>query len=93
LDERKTQRSPAAAAAPAPETCARIAAPTLLVVAEWDHDTPPAGAMTIFTLLTNSPGKRLVVLAEGWAPWRSLAARLLWHHWRFVTGRPAIEDG
>ena len=43
--------------------------------------------------LNDLNAKALVVLAEGWAPWRSLAARLLWHHWRFVTARPAIEDG
>lgn len=36
--------------------------------------------------------RALVALAEGWAPWRSLAARLLWHHWRHVTGRPAGES-
>lgn len=28
-------------------------------------------------------------LAAGWAPYRGLAARLLWHHWRHVTNRPA----
>ena len=39
--------------------------PTLLVVAEWDRDTPPYMAQTLFPLLTNSPGKRLVMLAEG----------------------------
>jgi pimeloyl-ACP methyl ester carboxylesterase len=44
---------------------AKVTAPTLLVVAEWDRDTPPAMAMAIFPLLTNSPGKRLVVLGEG----------------------------
>jgi pimeloyl-ACP methyl ester carboxylesterase len=44
---------------------AKITAPTLLVVAEWDRDTPPAMATTIFPLLTASPGKRLVMLAEG----------------------------
>lgn len=33
----------------------------------------------------------LTAMAEGWAPWRSLAARLLWHHWRHVTGRPTGE--
>ena len=43
----------------------KIAAPTLLVVGEWDRDTPPALAQTIFPLLVNSPGKRLVQLAEG----------------------------
>jgi DNA-3-methyladenine glycosylase II len=37
--------------------------------------------------------KALSQLAEAWRPWRSLAARLLWHHWRCVTGRPAGEDG
>lgn len=42
--------------------------------------------------LTERPNPRaLAAMAEGWAPWRSLAARLLWHHWRHVTGRPAGE--
>jgi DNA-3-methyladenine glycosylase II len=31
-------------------------------------------------------------LAAAWRPVRSLAARLLWHHWRHVTGRPALDD-
>jgi pimeloyl-ACP methyl ester carboxylesterase len=44
---------------------AKIRAPVLLVVGEWDRDTPPSMATTIFPLLTNSPGKRLVMLAEG----------------------------
>jgi pimeloyl-ACP methyl ester carboxylesterase len=44
---------------------AKITVPTLIVVGEWDHDTPPALAQTIFPLLINSPGKRLVQLAEG----------------------------
>lgn len=44
---------------------AKITAPTLLVVAEWDQDTPPALAVALFPKLTNSPGKRLVMLAEG----------------------------
>jgi pimeloyl-ACP methyl ester carboxylesterase len=44
---------------------AKIRAPALLVVAEWDRDTPPSMATTLFPLLTNSPGKRLVMLAEG----------------------------
>jgi DNA-3-methyladenine glycosylase II len=34
----------------------------------------------------------LRALAEPWRPHRGLAARLLWHHWRHVTGRPAIDD-
>ncbi|NMJ40328.1 alpha/beta hydrolase [Roseomonas sp. JC162] len=44
---------------------AKVTAPTLLVVGEWDHDTPPAMAAALFPLLTNSPGKRLVMLGEG----------------------------
>lgn len=44
---------------------AKITAPTLLVVAEWDQDTPPSLAVALFPLLTASPGKRLVLLGEG----------------------------
>lgn len=35
--------------------------------------------------------KALVEMARAWSPWRSLAARLLWHHWRHATGRPVGE--
>ena len=42
----------------------RITAPTLVAIGEWDHDTPPIMAQTVFSLLTNSPGKRLVMLPE-----------------------------
>jgi DNA-3-methyladenine glycosylase II len=34
----------------------------------------------------------LRALAEDWRPYRGIAARLLWHHWRHVTGRPAMDD-
>lgn len=44
---------------------AKITAPTLLTVAEWDRDTPPERAYALFPLLTASPGKRLVALGEG----------------------------
>ncbi len=43
----------------------KVTAPTLLVVGEWDRDTPPSMAAALFPLLTNSPGKRLVMLGEG----------------------------
>jgi pimeloyl-ACP methyl ester carboxylesterase len=44
---------------------ARITVPTLLIHAEWDRDTPPYMAQTLFPLLVNAPGKRMVMLAEG----------------------------
>jgi pimeloyl-ACP methyl ester carboxylesterase len=43
----------------------KITVPTLLIHAEWDKDTPPYMAQTLFPLLVNSPGKRYVALAEG----------------------------
>lgn len=44
---------------------ARITVPTLLVLGEWDRDTPPYMAQAIFPLLTNAPWRRHVVLSEG----------------------------
>lgn len=43
---------------------ARIAAPVLLVLGEWDQDTPPYMAQALFPLLTNAAWKRHVVLSE-----------------------------
>jgi hypothetical protein len=42
--------------------------PTLLVGAEWDRDTPPYMAQTLFPLLVNAPGKRYVALARAPIP-------------------------
>jgi DNA-3-methyladenine glycosylase II len=50
-----------------------------------------AGAAHLKGLPARPDPKALMALAEPWRPWRALAARLLWHHWRFVTGRPAGE--
>jgi pimeloyl-ACP methyl ester carboxylesterase len=44
---------------------AKITVPTLLIHAEWDRDTPPYMAQTLFPLLVNAPNKRYVALAEG----------------------------
>jgi esterase/lipase len=44
---------------------AKITVPTLVVLGEWDCDTPPYMAQALFPLLVNSPDKRLVLLAEG----------------------------
>lgn len=38
------------------------------------------------------PPAALREMARAWQPVRSLAARLLWHHWRHVTKRPALDD-
>lgn len=61
-------------------------------------DVFPAGDVALAAGLTHLKAlparptpKALAVMAEAWSPWRSLAARLLWHHWRHVTGRPAGE--
>lgn len=44
---------------------AALTMPVLLTLAEWDRDTPPYMAQTLFPLLTRSPNKRLVMLGEG----------------------------
>jgi pimeloyl-ACP methyl ester carboxylesterase len=44
---------------------AKITAPTLLIQAEWDQETPPYMAQTLFPLLKNAPDKRYVLLGEG----------------------------
>ncbi len=51
-----------------------------------------ASAADLKGLAARPNQKELRVLAEEWRPFRSLAARLLWHHWRHVTGRPAMDD-
>jgi pimeloyl-ACP methyl ester carboxylesterase len=44
---------------------AKITVPVLLVLGEWDRDTPPYMAQALYPLLTNAPWKRHVVLSEG----------------------------
>jgi pimeloyl-ACP methyl ester carboxylesterase len=43
---------------------ARIRAPTLLVVGEWDVVTPPAMAQHLYPLLTKARDRRLILLSE-----------------------------
>jgi len=43
---------------------AKISAPVLLVVGEWDQDTPPYMAQTLFPLLVNAKWRRLTMLSE-----------------------------
>lgn len=56
-------------------------------------DIALAGALADLKVLPARPDPRaLRALATAWQPVRSVAARLLWHHWRHVTGRPAMDD-
>jgi pimeloyl-ACP methyl ester carboxylesterase len=41
-----------------------ITVPTLVIVGEWDAVTPPSAARALYDELTNSPGRRLVEIAE-----------------------------
>jgi pimeloyl-ACP methyl ester carboxylesterase len=43
----------------------KIRVPTLLILAEWDQDTPLYMAQEVFAKLTNTPYKRHVVIGEG----------------------------
>jgi DNA-3-methyladenine glycosylase II len=51
-----------------------------------------AAAADLKSLDVRPDPKALRAMAEAWRPARSLAARLLWHHWRYLTGRPALDD-
>ncbi len=42
-----------------------VVSPTMIVVGEWDRDTPPALGLTLFSLLRNAREKRFVLLGEG----------------------------
>ena len=42
-----------------------IRVPTLLILGEWDADTPPYMAQTLYPLLKNANPKKLVILSEG----------------------------
>src|ERR1700730_2226353 len=44
---------------------AKITVPVLLVLGEWDRDTPPYMAQTLFPLFTNAQWKRFAMLSEG----------------------------
>ena len=51
-----------------------------------------AALVDLKSLPARPPPKVLMEMAKAWQPVRSLAARLLWHHWRHITGRPAMDD-
>jgi len=77
----------------------RWTAEVYLLFALARDDVFPAGDLALAAAaaaLKGLPGRpgpvALRALAEPWRPWRALAARLLWHHWRHLTGRPAMDD-
>jgi len=77
----------------------RWSAEVYLLFALEREDVFPAGDLALAAAaaelkgLPARPGPvALRGLAEAWRPWRGLAARLLWHHWRHLTGRPAFDD-
>jgi pimeloyl-ACP methyl ester carboxylesterase len=43
----------------------KITVPSLLILAEWDADTPLYMGQALFAKLTNAPRKRLVLIGEG----------------------------
>ncbi len=70
-----------------------------LLFALQRSDVFPAGDLALAAAVMHLKGlaarpapKALRDMAEAWRPHRSLAARLLWHHWRHVTGRPSMDD-
>lgn len=77
----------------------RWTAEVYLLFALGRHDVFPAADLALAAAAANLKGlevrptqAELRALAEPWRPARALAARLLWHHWRHVTGRPAMDD-
>lgn len=57
------------------------------------NDVALAGAVAALLGLETRPKERaLRQLATSWSPHRAIAARLLWHHWRHITGRAAMDD-
>jgi len=44
---------------------ADVRVPTLLILAEWDQDTPLYMAQEVFAKMTNAPYRRLEILSEG----------------------------
>ncbi|HEY7578065.1 MAG TPA: DNA-3-methyladenine glycosylase 2 family protein [Acetobacteraceae bacterium] len=77
----------------------RWTAEVYLLFALGRHDVFPAGDIALQASaahlkgLAERPGPLVLrEMADAWRPARALAARLLWHHWRHVTGRPAMDD-
>ncbi len=70
-----------------------------LLFALQRNDVFPAGDLALQCAaahIKNLPSRptplALREIATAWQPNRALAARLLWHWWRHVTGRPSMDD-
>jgi DNA-3-methyladenine glycosylase II len=77
----------------------RWTAEVYLLFALGRADVFPTGDLALAASLAHLKGlpnrptpAALRELTEPWRPWRALAARLLWHHWRHVTGRASMDD-
>jgi DNA-3-methyladenine glycosylase II len=46
-----------------------------------------------FGLAARPDEKALIAIAESWAPWRGVAARLFWAYYRALRGREAVPFG
>lgn len=67
-----------------------------LLVAAGHSDVFPAGdvalqgaAADVLGLEARPTTRQMAMLADSWSPWRAVAARLLWAHWRISRGRDA----
>jgi DNA-3-methyladenine glycosylase II len=67
-----------------------------LLFAAGHPDVFPAGDLALqiaaqdaFALAERPDAKAMRALAESWSPWRAVAARLLWAHYREMRGRDA----
>jgi DNA-3-methyladenine glycosylase II len=77
----------------------RWTAEVYLLFAHGRRDVFPAADLVLAAatadikrLNARPPPKALLAMADEWRPWRGLAARLLWHHWRAITDRPSFDD-
>lgn len=70
-----------------------------LLFAAGHPDVFPAGDVALQTSVGHGLGmearpdpKRLKAIAESWAPWRGVAARLFWAYYRTIRGRDAAPS-
>jgi DNA-3-methyladenine glycosylase II len=49
-------------------------------------------ARLAYGLPTRPSAPELVALAERWRPWRTVAAKVLWAHYKITKGRPGVSE-